>query len=74
MSKTGNNKLTFLVIFKLTFLVKIILTILRDLDGIRTDLSFMLILLKFALFWQGGFFMGGLRMTGAHKRKSSKKI
>ena len=28
MSKTGNNKLTFLVIFKLTFLVKIILTIL----------------------------------------------
>ena len=30
MSKTGNNKLTFLVIFKLTFLVKIILTILED--------------------------------------------
>ena len=29
MSKTGNNKLTFLVIFKLTFLVKIILTILK---------------------------------------------
>jgi len=28
VSKTGNNKLTFLVIFKLTFLVKIILTIL----------------------------------------------
>lgn len=32
MSKTGNNKLTFLVIFKLTFLVKIILTILYDND------------------------------------------
>ena len=30
MSKTGNNKLTFLVIFKLTFLVKIILTILPN--------------------------------------------
>ena len=30
MSKTGNNKLTFLVIFKLTFLVKIILTILTE--------------------------------------------
>ncbi|CVI65897.1 hypothetical protein BN3660_00346 [Eubacteriaceae bacterium CHKCI004] len=34
----------------------------------------MLILLKFALFWQGDFFTGGFRMTGAHKRKSSKKI
>ena len=40
---------------------------------IRTDLSFMLILLKFALFWQGGFFTGGLRMTGAHKKKIIKK-
>ena len=36
MSKTGNNKLTFLVIFKLTFLVKIILTIL---GGLRTFLE-----------------------------------
>ena len=43
MSKTGNNKLTFLVIFKLTFLVKIILTILdikQNMIRIRQEISF----------------------------------
>lgn len=39
MSKTGNNKLTFLVIFKLTFLVKIILTILCDHINNETELK-----------------------------------
>ena len=40
MSKTGNNKLTFLVIFKLTFLVKIILTILLCAAALKLLLAF----------------------------------
>lgn len=45
MSKTGNNKLTFLVIFKLTFLVKIILTILNDIKFhiLEFDLPYILV-------------------------------
>ena len=50
MSKTGNNKLTFLVIFKLTFLVKIILTILTFFIQITNITSYLLSISSYGLF------------------------
>lgn len=51
MSKTGNNKLTFLVIFKLTFLVKIILTILNKSMVYLPLFNTILILIPFLILY-----------------------